>query len=319
MNRQIWLDQLKFNKAFFKSMGKDVSSLSAQEKISWAKEFYFHMNKEMIDLINCFPNWKMHYRHIENETEFISSNLIEEYVDVFKYFMGLGQILGIDYKDIVKGYKEKTEVVKQKYAQNNKIDQLKKKEVVIFDIDGVINNFPICFLDWLKKKKFLNYSSVEELKSKIDLKTYEHLKTEYRTSGVKRNLPVNLETLRLMHVLKDRGEKIVLFTNRPVSKYRVIYGDTLYWLHKNKIPFDAIYWSDYQQKEDIYKFDLKIKFIVEDNLDNSKLFNHEKYLVFLLNKTYNQDINYKNKLLVRICGSPLDILDYDLQKNRWKT
>jgi len=257
----------------------------------------------------------MHYKNVEEETELVTTNLIEEYTDVFKYFMGLGQVLGISYDDILKGYKDKTDVVKQKYEQNKKFQELLHKEVVIFDIDGVINNFPDCFLDWVRTRKRFDFSSVETMKSTLDIKTYEQLKTDYRLSREKRSQPVNQETLKLMQYLKDREETIILFTHRPVTKYKVIYTDTLYWLNKNKIPFDAIYWSDYQRKEDIYKLRFKIKYIVEDNLDNAKNFNHEGHRVFLLEKPYNQDKLYKNNKLIRI-DSPMELLEYDMPENR---
>lgn len=314
MNKTIWEDQLDFNKFLFKEYGLDVSFLSIKEKIKWSKEFYLHINKELLNLIECLPNWKMHYINDEYNNEIIKTNLIEEYIDVFKYFMGLGQILGISYDDIIEGYKDKTEVVRQKYKQNQKFQKI-DKSVVIFDIDGVINNFPICFLDWVRNKKNISCDSVENLKCKLDLKTYENLKIEYRISREKRNQPVNQETLKLMKYLKEQGEIIILFTNRPVSKYKVIYSDTLYWLNTNNIPFDAIYWSDFQKKEDIYKLKFKIKFIIEDNLDNTKNFNHEGHIVFLLEKTYNQDILYKNDFLVRI-KSPMELLEHELYKSR---
>jgi len=313
MNRKIWHNQLEFNELFYKDMGLDISKLTIKEKISWAKEFYFHINKELTDLINCMPHWKMHYHNDEKEQELISSNLIEEYIDVLKYTMGLGQLLGIDYENVIQGYKDKTEVVNQKYEQNKKIKSLLDKPIIIFDIDGVINNFPQCFLDWLLTKKNLSYISVEQLKHQTDLKTYENLKTEYRLSGDKRFQPVNKETLEVMNFLKAQDETIVLFTNRPVTKYKRINADTLFWLNSNKIPFDAIYWSDYQRKEDIYRLKFKIKYIVEDNLENAKNFNHEGHLVFLLEKQDNQDNLYKNKLLVRI-NSAKEILNYDFQK-----
>jgi uncharacterized HAD superfamily protein len=313
MNKQIWLSQLKFNKTLFKDYGLDINSLSIAEKIKWAKEFYFHINKELIDLINCLPNWKMHYRNNENGDELISSNLNEEYIDVFKYFMGLGQVLGISFEDIVKGYKNKTEVVKQKYKQNKMINKLRETEVVLFDIDGVINNYPICFLDWVQKATRDSFSSIEELKSKLDLKAYEELKTKYRLSGAKRTQPVNEKTVELMTKLKKQGETIILFTNRPVTKYKKIYSDTLYWLKKNNIPFSAIFWSDYHQKEDIYKLQFKFKFIVEDNLDNAKNFCHEGYKVYLLNNKENSAIKYKNHCLIRV-NSPLEIWRLECQE-----
>jgi len=309
LDQNIWINQLEFNEQFFRDMGFDISKLSLKDKIHWSKEFYFHINKELVDLIESLPNWKMHYQNNEKEDEIITSNLIEEYVDVLKYFMGLGQLLGISYTDIVKGYYDKTEVVKQKYEQNKKFQALVNKPVVIFDIDGVINNFPVCFLEWANKQNNSNFESIEEMKDCLDLKTYRNLKTGYRLSGEKRKQPVNHDTIKLMNTLKDNNETIILFTNRPVTKYKVIYTDTIFWLKDNKIPFDAIYWSDLQKKEDIYKLKFKIKFIVEDDINNAKNFNHEGHLVFLLNKTYNQDYLYENSKLKRI-DSPLIILDY---------
>ena len=285
--------------------------MTLDQKIHWAKEYFFHINKELTDLINCLPHWKMHYKNTEKSQELVSSNLIEEYVDVLKYLMGLGQVLGISYEDVIKGYKDKTEVVKQKYHQNKQFKKIEDTQVVVFDIDGVINNFPICFLDWIRSKKQIDFETVEELKSSIHLQQYEELKTEYRLSGEKRRLPVNQETLSLMRQLKKQGETIILFTNRPVSKYKIIATDTLYWLRTNKIPFEAIYWSDFERKEDIYRLKFRIKFIVEDSLDNAKNFNREGHRVFLLDKSYNQDSNYKSDLLIRI-KTPAEI--YDLQK-----
>ena len=306
MNKEIWEDQKKFNKLFFKDQNLVLSQLSLKDRIKWAKEFFFHINKELTDLINCLPNWKMHYQH-DDQHEFIKSNLKEEYVDAFKYFMGLGQVLGITYHDIENVYQEKSNVVKQKYAQNRKLDQLRDHQIVIFDIDGVINNYPDCFLDWLKRSKKMCFKDMHHLHEKLDTKSYEDLKKQYRLSGAKKNQPINPDTLKVMKELKRAHETIILFTTRPVGLYKVIYSDTLQWLKKNKIPFDAIFWSDYQQKDDIYKLGFDIKFIVEDSLQNAKLFNHEGYKVFLINNKYNQDDHYEHENLFRI-NSPLEIL-----------
>jgi hypothetical protein len=308
MNKEIWDDQLLFNEQFFKDQGLDLKSLSVSEKIKWAKEFFFHINNELTDLVNCFPRWKIHYKNNEREEELILSNLKEEYIDVFKYLLGLGQTIGLSYDDIVNTYKEKTEVVKQKYSQNKKIEELRNKKIIIFDIDGVINDYPQCFVDWVNSTKSTKYESLENMKSVLDQKSYEGIKIEYRLSGAKRFQPINEDTVKTMKMLHEKGEAIVLFTNRPVSTYKVLYSDTLFWLNSNNIPFEAIYWSDCQAKEDIYKLNFDIKFIVEDNLSNAKQFNHQGHLVFLLDKDNNKD-SYKSSLLVRI-NKAGDIMNY---------
>lgn len=304
MNKKIWNDQKQFNEKFFKNINLSLDDLSLKEKVKWSKEFYFHINKEMTDLIDCLPQWKMHYLNNEKDETLIKSNLKEEYIDAFKYFMGLGQLLGISYDDIITVYKAKSEVVQQRYHQNNIINELKNKEVIVFDIDGVLNNYPTCYLDWIYKETNIKYSDMVDIKEKLDIKTYENLKEKYRLSGVKANQPINKDTVKLMNQLKVAGNTIILYTTRPVNRYKRISSDTLKWLKKNKVPFDAIYWTDFQ-KEDFYKLGLNIKFIVEDDINNAKLFSAEGYRVYLINYNHNQGYNHE---LIRRIDNPKEIL-----------
>ena len=298
MEKNIWNDQLEFNKKFFQDMNLDVTSLNVEDKIKWSKEFVLHVEQELHDLIDCLPHWKMHYRHNECDKNLIKSNMKEEYIDAFKYLMGLGQVLGISYDDVQEVYTAKTEVVAQKYEQNKMIEQLRNEEVIVFDIDGVINNYPDCFVDWVNKKYNLSFPNIETIKND-GLEKYEEYKEIYRLSGDKRFQPINQDTIDTLLKLKSLGNKIVLYTVRPVNTYKRIYHDTLYWLRNNNINFDAIYWSDYN-KEDFYKLGLKVKFIVDDTLSNVVMFSKEGYKVFLLNKDYNKSDKDKNYSYIRI-------------------
>jgi len=306
MNKKIWENQKEFNKKFFSDLGLDIENLSVEEKVHWAKEFYFHINKELTDLVNCLPHWKMHYKYDVESNGYINSNLKEEFIDSFKYFMGLGQALGVTYDDIITVYEAKSEVVAQKYKQAKLFEDLRNTEIIIFDIDGVINNYPDCYLDWVSDKTGVKYRDMDDIKSQLDIETYERIKEEYRLSGAKRNQPVNKTTVTTMQKLADMGETIILYTARPVSRYKRIYSDTLHWLKKNNIPFEAIFWSDLK-KEDVYKLGLKIKFIVEDDTSNARFFNHEGYQVYLIDHDHNK--SYKNDLTIRINDST-EILNF---------
>lgn len=308
MNRQIWNDQRKFNSKFFKDQGFDLQHLSLKDKVKWAKEYYFHISRELADLINCLPDWKMHYKP-NLQTEIIKSNIREEFVDSLKYLMGLGQVLGISYNEIIEAYENKTEVVKQKYEQDKLFNKFKRKKVIVFDIDGVINTFPQCFIDWAYKRYKIKAKTNEELKRKLKIEKYEKIKEIYRTCGYKRHLPIIQDTIDTMKELA-KNNTIILYTVRPVSKYKRIYSDTLFWLKKNKVPFDAIFWSDYH-KGDIYKLNLNIKFIVEDDVRNTKMFNDEGYKVYLLDKYHNQE--YSHKLMKRV-KNVSEILKYENKK-----
>ena len=306
MNKKIWENQKEFNQKFFEDLSLDIENLSVQDKVKWAKEFYFHINKELTDLVNCLPHWKMHYKYDVDSSEYISSNLKEEFVDSLKYLMGLGQVLGMSYSDIIDVYEAKSEVVEQKYNQARLFEELRNTEIIIFDIDGVINTYPNFYLDWVYKKTGVRYENMDDIKSKMDIETYEKIKEEYRLSGEKRNQPVQKETIEAMQRLADMGETIILYTARPVSRYKRIYSDTLHWLKKNNIPFKAIFWSDLK-KEDVYKLGLKIKFIVEDDADNAKFFNHEGYKVYLLDYDHNK--YYNHNLTIRISNAK-EIFNY---------
>lgn len=312
MNRKIWENQKEFNRQFFSDLSLDINSLTIEEKVHWAKEFYFHINKELTDLVNCLPHWKMHYKYDVHANDYIKSNLKEEYIDCLKYFMGLGQVLGISYDDITDIYRAKTEVVEQKYKQAKIFEQLRDTEIIIFDIDGVINNYPDCYLDWVAEKTGIRYDGMDDIKSKLTISEYETIKEEYRVSGGNRNQPFNSQTIDTMQKLVEMGETIVLYTARPVSRYKRIYSDTLHWLKKNKVPFEAIFWSDLK-KEDIYKLGLKIKFIVEDDMENAKFFNHEGYKVFLMDWDHNQ--SYNHDLTTRIENATQIFNYYKGEKN----
>lgn len=305
MNEEIWLNQFEFNKKFFQDKGLDVENLSTKEKVKWAKEFYFHISKELTDLVNCLPHWKMHYQNEEIDESLIKSNLKEEYIDSLKYLMGLGQLLGIKYDDIITVYDAKTAVVEQKYVQNKQIEELRNTEIVIFDIDGVINNYPDCYLDWVSEKFGTRYKNMDDIKGKLDIQTYENIKEQYRLSGAKQDQPINPDTKRVMQEIHSQGHKIVLYTARPAARYKRIFSDTLTWLNKNEIPFDAIYWTDFQ-KEDFYKLGFQVRFIVEDDIRNAKFFSKEGYRVYLLNYDHNQGYEHPN--IVRI-DSTLEILN----------
>jgi len=299
MNKELWEDQKAFNKQFFKDLGLDLDSLSISEKTEWTKEFVFNINNELTEIVKCFPLWKMHYRNNEREEYVVSSNVKEEFIDAFKYLLGLAQVLGLSYDDILNVYKEKTEVVKQKYLQNKNMENIRHKKAIVFDIDGVINNYPDCFVYWVNCQNSTGFETLEEIKRYYEQKEYEDLKIAYRLSGEKKTQPVNEDTVKTMVELHKSGETIILFTNRPISKYKRILSDTLFWLQSNQIPFDAIYWTDFHEKEDIYSLNLDIKYIVEDNLNNAKQFNHQGHLVYLLDKYYNQS-DYSDECFVRI-------------------
>lgn len=283
MNKEIWDNQLEFNKKFFKDNQLDLLSLSIEDKTKWVKEFVLNIEQELHSIVKCLPKWKMKNINDEYSQINIDPNYKEKFIDCFKYTLGLAQILGISYDEIIDEYYKKSEVVEQRYNQNKIIDSLKNTQVIVFDIDGVINNYPYCFIDWVNKTYNDDFKTFEKLKSSIE---YQFYKEQYRLSGAKANQPINIDTVETINKLYDKGEKIVLYTVRPVRKYKRIYYDTITWLKNNGIKYNAIFFSDYS-KEDFKNLGLNIKCFIDDDLNNVILFSKE-HKTFLLNNEFNQ-------------------------------
>jgi len=43
--------------------------------------------------------------------------------------------------------------------------------------------------------------------------------------------------------LKKKGYEIIILSARPVKEYPKLWGDTLEWLKKNKIVYDAVFFQ----------------------------------------------------------------------------
>ena len=65
---------------------------------------------------------------------------------------GLFQIWGVDEKEFVEEFIRKSNVVQQRYNQEFNFIVDKNKRIVIFDIDGVIANYPNCFVEFINEK-----------------------------------------------------------------------------------------------------------------------------------------------------------------------
>jgi uncharacterized HAD superfamily protein len=294
MNQAMWNDQLEFNKRFFADQQIDLAHLTSDEKTKWTIEFYFQVTRQLVELMNRLPHWKVHIDDADDAI--VQSNISESYIDALKYFMGLGQILGLTYEDVCQSYDDKTRVVEQRYAQQKSIKQLRDRLVVVFDIDGVLNNYPQCLIDWINADLNVQFKSRDEIKTAIGLERYEKEKEAYRLSGAKRQQPINYDSVDALRKLKEKYD-IVLYTARPVRRYSQIYSDTLQWLSDNSIPFDAIFWSNLN-KEDVFSLKLKIKFAVEDDHANAASFNEAGIRVYLLDTQFNQ--GYSHPLTTRI-------------------
>lgn len=135
--------------------------------------------------------------------------------------------------------------------------------IAIIDIDGCLVDYPNVFLSWVFEFKGISFSSLQDLKDSMSLNKYEKLKHSYRVSGIKRQLPLLPNALETLSVIKSRGMKIWIATTRP--EWEPVASDTKYWLDKNNLPYDDLFFLANKQSFLKTVKDDRIRIIIDDD------------------------------------------------------
>jgi len=246
--------QQKFTEKVIESLGSKFL-LSEEEKVRWTKDYILYIISECNDLLEQL-DWKGYW---SNDKKIILDNIGIEIIDIQKFVWGLCKIWNIKYEQFVDLYDRKTAEVESKWNQEQMLKDLNDYDkVCIIDIDGVLTSYPQCFVNWVRE----NYKASLDKKEIINWEYYKHL---YRESGAKRNIPCISSSKEALNKLHDKGYVTVLLTNRPVSKYKRIYSDTLHWLRSNQIKYDYIFWAEDKKVLTIIDKCKNISFVVDDS------------------------------------------------------
>lgn len=221
--------------------------------------------RELSELIEC-TNFR---RHRLKKNPVNVDNLREEFIDVMKFLLNLAAIWDIDADVFYNEFKRKSEVVSQKWSQEQLLHTIKEDDKVIaIDIDGVLGEYDKYFLSWCRKHEDVHAVSIGHLIESYGRDVYNKCKDGYRKSGAKSKMPVKAGAKELTKFLHSKGYKVVVLSARPYKQYTRIWADTLEWLKKNDIEFDAIIFD--RDKEDVLveRFDGRVKLFIDDDLGN---------------------------------------------------
>jgi hypothetical protein len=115
------------------------------------------------------------------------------------------------------------------------------KIIISSDIDGVMNNYPICFLEYLEKYHNLVFETKEIAKSTLKLTQYKLLKSDYRNSEFKYKISYCNDIINLYKKFNKYGIPIIFSTSRPFKKYPNMYDKTYKWLSLSGIHFNGLF------------------------------------------------------------------------------
>ena len=126
------------------------------------------------------------------------------------------------------------------------------------DIDGIFNDYPNVWLNFIFNETNQQYSTKEEAREILG-ENYWSLKEKYRYSDYKYQVPIQPDAKYLISRLKKRGDKIIISTTRPFDRYSFMKNRTERWLESNDILFDSLI-----NKDDLYKEDFDVH--IDDEL-----------------------------------------------------
>ena len=110
LTEDIWSDQKAFNRLFI-NYAPDAAYV--QQKV---KDYILHLISETYSLLGCI-NWKIDaLEPIKMER----NKILEEWIDIFKFWLSIGHMFGFDVGDFERMYWDKTKRVKEKFSKKER-------------------------------------------------------------------------------------------------------------------------------------------------------------------------------------------------------
>lgn len=237
-------------------------------KVELTKEYVLSLHREADEILDEVP-WKGHRVYDEGDDQVVKTNVAEEIVDLIKFATGLAYIWGISHQELVQELDVKSDVVEDRWRQEHGKSTFLQSEtpIVLLDLDGVLNMYPAPFLSFIYNETGQEFRSMADLEDK-DPVLKAQMKHLYRQSGVKRFIESNQESVMSAQILAAAGYNLVIMSQRPAEAYHRIYGDTLYWLRRNDIPYERlVFVQDKQLRLLLMPYRKRIAFAVDDSVD----------------------------------------------------
>lgn len=234
-------------------------------RVEITKELILALHKEADELLDELP-WKTHRAYAAHDAETDAYNVREEVIDIIKYAFEIAIVWGVPYVDLVREFDVKSDVVDDRWRQDHD-HAIGDRPIALIDLDGVLNDYPEPFLEFVERQTGRRFESMEDLETQnLELKL--RLKHIYRQSGIKRLLPAREDSVYACRLLVSAGYDLLIMSQRPYREYPRIYADTVYWLRSQGITYRRLFFVENKQSKLLFS-PLKeaIRFAVDDDPD----------------------------------------------------
>lgn len=208
--------------------GKTFGTLSYQERVALTKDYLLYLIGEVDEVLREL-DWKAHRSAAE---PFNRDNLLEELIDIYKYWLGVLALWGFTGDEVDGAFWRKTEVVERRFVQEQEL-KATTKPIAIVDIDGVLADYPASFERYVAREM----GSLE----RADGRLRALWKRRYRNEGVEgAGAEPRPAAQAFMQGLQGLDCYLVALTSRPYGKHKRLFYDTASWFVQHRIPVDFI-------------------------------------------------------------------------------
>lgn len=181
---------------------------------------------------------------------------------------------------------------------------MSNKKIITCDIDGVLTDYPMCWLKFLQEKCGTLYNSTNEAKEKEP--EYSYYKDLYRESNYKATLPIIKSNKNALNQLSEKYD-IIFVTSRPINNdnYPHLKENTYNWLKNNGLRFKDLRYKDenaefLENLDVVFHIDDEIKYVnsVAKKMKKMSYNTSKVYLIDSFN-SFNLDSLDKNVIVVK--------------------
>lgn len=159
------------------------------------------------------------------------------------------------------------------------------KRVISFDIDGILVDYPKCWLKYIEMQRGSLFFSTVEAKEELGINEYEILKFQYRMSDYKYSLDINVVMLELNNWLYENNFEVIVSTSRPIESidYPNMKKNIEKWLDSKGFYFSRIIHKSQSIKnlDSVYS---NVLFHIDDEVKFAKYFSKNSINSLLLSE-----------------------------------
>lgn len=314
--------QRRFTAMVLEGRGTDLGTMTEAQVVEFTREVVLALHAEADELLEEI-NWRMHRAHVG---KVVRSNIVYECVDVFKFLLNVLLVWGVTPEQFAEAFSAKSRAVESRYVQERTLADLREqgREIVAFDVDGVLAEYPGHWLSWLAARghadpasgvPYRPFDSVNAAKDSMSPDVYADLKMEYRSSGAKRNIPPCFGSADAVARIRAAGFGTVALSARPAWKISRLHADTLDWFAEYGMTFDAVYF-DADKSVKAARSLPNLRAIVEDDVGQAREVARLGVDVYLVGKHYIGDWSRSAKMHVVPVADVCEAVDLIIGVNK---